>query len=59
MTYSLEEFARHGGATYQNKSGWGIAYFQDREALLVKEAEPASNSPWVGVIANRNCSQTV
>lgn len=53
VSYSLEEFARHGGLTYRNKSGWGIAYFHDREALIVKEAEPASDSPWVEFIAQQ------
>ena len=45
VTYSLHEFARHGGLTYANKSGWGIAYFEDRDALVIKEAEPASRQP--------------
>ena len=53
VSYSLEEFARHGGLTYKNKSGWGIAYFHEREALIVKEAEPASDSPWVRFIADQ------
>ncbi len=54
VTYSLREFALHGGATYQNNSGWGIAYFKDRDAMLVKEAEPASDSPWVDFIASQS-----
>ena len=53
VTYSLREFALHGGKTYKNNSGWGIAYFKDRDAMLVKEAEPASDSPWVDFIANQ------
>ncbi len=53
LSYSLNEFATHGGLTYGNKSGWGIAYFADREALLVKEPEPAHNSPWVKFIAEQ------
>jgi len=53
VTYSLHEFARHGGLTYHNKSGWGIAYFEDRDALVIKEAEPASDSPWVDFIADQ------
>ena len=53
LTYSLNEFAAHGGLTYGNRSGWGIAYFKDREALLVKEAEPAHDSPWVKFIAEQ------
>ncbi len=54
VTYSLREFALHGGATYRNNSGWGIAYFRDRDAILVKEAEPASDSPWVDFIASQS-----
>ncbi len=30
VNYSLGEFALHGGETYKNNSGWGIAYFQER-----------------------------
>ena len=53
LTYSLNEFAAHGGLTHNNKSGWGIAYFAEREALLVKEPEPAHDSPWVKFIAEQ------
>lgn len=53
VTYSMHEFAKHGGQTYSNKSGWGIAYFADREAFMVKEPEPASDSPWVKFIASQ------
>ena len=53
VTYSLDEFARHGGLTYRNRSGWGIAYFHDREAFIVKEPEPAHDSPWVRFIAEQ------
>ena len=51
LSYSLNEFAKHGGLTRRNRSGWGIAYFDDREAFLVKEAQPASDSPLVKFIA--------
>ena len=53
VTYSLHEFAKHGGLTYSNKSGWGIAYFAEREAFLIKEPKPASDSPWVRFIASQ------
>ncbi|MDB2437283.1 class II glutamine amidotransferase [Hellea sp.] len=45
VNYSLNEFAKHGGLTYHNKSGWGIAYFEDRDLFLVKEPTPAHDSP--------------
>ena len=53
ISYSLTEFAKHGGLTHRNRSGWGVAYFQDREVLLIKEPEPAHDSPWVDFIANQ------
>ncbi|MEP3276314.1 MAG: class II glutamine amidotransferase [Stappiaceae bacterium] len=53
VTYSLKEFARHGGGLYQNKSGWGIAYAHGRETTLIKEPEPANDSPWVNFIAGQ------
>lgn len=56
VTYSLNEFALHGGSKYKNNSGWGIAYFQDKDALIIKEAQPASDSAWVNFIANEGVS---
>ena len=53
LNYSLNEFAKHGGLTHKNKSGWGIAYYEDREAFLVKEALPASDSPLAKFIASQ------
>jgi predicted glutamine amidotransferase len=50
MTYALHEFATHGGLVHKNKSGWGIAYRQDRDAILIKEPSPASDSMWVRFI---------
>ena len=54
LNYSLNEFAKHGGVTYSNRSGWGIAYFHEKDALLIKEPEPASDSPLVKFIAEQN-----
>ena len=42
VTFSLEEFARHGGRSAPHKDGWGIAYVQDRDAWVIKETAPAS-----------------
>ena len=58
VNYSLNEFARHGGSTYSNRSGWGIAYFADRDAFLIKEPEPASDSPWVEFVASQDLQST-
>ena len=56
VNYSLNEFALHGGSKYKNNSGWGIAYFQDHDALTIKEVEPASDSAWVDFIAKQGVS---
>lgn len=53
VTYSLHAFAEHGGLMHPNKSGWGIAYREGRDALLIKEPGPASESPWVRFIESR------
>ena len=53
LNYSLFEFSKHGGVTHSNKSGWGIAYYNDRDALLIKEPEPAADSPWVDFISSQ------
>jgi len=53
IRYSLHEFAKHGGRTHENKSGWGISFQQDHDSLLFKEPEPADNSPWVSFIASQ------
>lgn len=58
VTYSLHAFAEHGGLIHPNKSGWGIAYHEGKDALLIKEPEPASDSPWVRFIETQPLSST-
>jgi glutamine amidotransferase len=53
VTYSLHAFAEHGGLIHPNKSGWGIAYHEGKDALLIKEPEPAADSPWVRFIESQ------
>ncbi|WP_136659102.1 class II glutamine amidotransferase [Nitratireductor sp. XY-223] len=47
---NLDEFAKHGGASHANRSGWGVAYYQDNDVLLIREALPAAKSPWIGFL---------
>jgi len=58
VTYSLEEFSRNGSKLRHNRDGWGIAFARDREALLVKEAQPANDSAWVKFIAGQSIKTT-
>ena len=58
VKYSLHAFAEHGGLIHPNKSGWGIAYHEGKDALLIKEPAPASDSPWVRFIENQPLTST-
>lgn len=44
---SLEEFSRHGGLSGPHKDGWGLAWYDERDLRLVKEAFPAADSACV------------
>jgi predicted glutamine amidotransferase len=37
VSFSLAEFARHGGGSATHKDGWGIAFYQGADALIVLE----------------------
>ena len=58
VTYSLDEFSRNGSKLRHNRDGWGIAFARDRDALLVKEPHPASDSAWVKFIADHSIKTT-
>ena len=60
ITYSLHEFSEHGGRSHLNKSGWGLSFQQNNDTLLVKEASPAFDSPWMKFVQeNRTSSHCV
>jgi len=50
VVLSLEEFSRHGGLSGPHKDGWGIAWYEERDLRLVKEAHPAASSACVRFI---------
>jgi len=58
VKYSLHAFAEHGGLIHPNKSGWGIVYHEGRDALLIKEPAPASDSPWVRFVETQPLTST-
>ena len=47
---SLEVFSKHGGLSGPHKDGWGIAWYDERDVWLVKEARPAASSACVRFI---------
>lgn len=52
VVYALDEFSQHGGQSYRNKDGWGIALYQPRDAYLFKEPEPASDSALAKLVSD-------
>jgi glutamine amidotransferase len=59
VSLSLEEFSRHGGLTDKHKDGWGIAYYHDRDALLIREPGAASNSAYMQFVKSGAFSSTL
>ncbi len=53
VTYSLEEFAPRGGRTGPHRDGWGIAYYGDRDARVIRDVDAAAESPLVRFVAER------
>ncbi len=44
ISFSLDEFSKHGGLTDHHRHGWGIAYYEENAVKIVKEAHQASDS---------------
>jgi len=47
VDFSLESLARRGGAEGPHRDGWGVAFYADRDALLLREPAAASESALV------------
>lgn len=51
VSLSLETFAQRGGHSGPHADGWGIAYHDGRDAMIVRDTHPAADSPWLPVVA--------
>ena len=47
VTFSLDEFCRHGSAEGAYRDGWGLAFYEDGDAQLFREVGPAATSEWM------------
>ena len=47
VNFSLEEFANHGAPEGPNRDGWGLAFYEDGDAQIFREAGPAASSEWM------------
>jgi glutamine amidotransferase len=50
---SIDVLARHGSTARQLGDGWGAAFHDGRDARVVREPEPADDSPWIRCLAQR------
>ena len=50
VSFSLEEFAQHGGVTGPHKDGWGIAFYEGMDIKLIRESGSAGASPYIDFI---------
>ncbi len=49
-TRSIDAFTRRGGRDTRNADGWGVAFYNDRDARIYREPEPAGDSAWLSFI---------
>lgn len=47
LTFSWESFALRGSEEGGNPDGWGVAYFEGEDVMLLREPAPAAESPMV------------
>lgn len=50
---SFDELARHGGGTGPHRDGWGIGFWHDGDALVIREPDAANDSRWVQFLQER------
>ena len=50
VTFSLEEFSRHGTSAGPLADGWGLAFYDGSDAQLFREPKPAASSEWMKFI---------
>ncbi|MCF6194846.1 MAG: class II glutamine amidotransferase, partial [Kangiellaceae bacterium] len=52
ITFSLEEFASHGGKKAHHTDGWGLAFYDGPFAQIFHEAKPSAYSEWMKFLQN-------
>ncbi len=53
VSLSLSVLAEHGGKSGPHVDGWGIAFYDDNDARVLRDTSCASSSPWVGFVAQQ------
>jgi predicted glutamine amidotransferase len=50
VTFSLETLARHAGGERPSCDGWGVAFYDEPDARVLREPKAAYQNPWVDFI---------
>ncbi len=59
LTISLEVLARHGGLEGPHKDGWGVAYYEQKDVRLIKDAGAAAKSDWIDFLGDHRLRSTL
>ena len=59
ITFSLNEFSKHGGLTGPHKDGWGVAFYEGNAVRIVKDESSASNSPCMNFVKSRRLKSKI
>lgn len=52
LLFNWESFVKRGSQEGGNPDGWGVAYFEGTDVLLLREPAPAAESPMVQFLTN-------
>ena len=58
VSLSLKTLAAHGGGSAPHADGWGIAYYREGDARVIKDTSAAHDSDWVRFVQSRGLSST-
>jgi len=54
LHFSLQGFVRRGGETDEHADGWGLGYFDGRDARLFRDHRPSAHSPAAELTRDRS-----
>ncbi|MGB5632733.1 MAG: class II glutamine amidotransferase [Waterburya sp.] len=59
VSFSMAEFSQHGGLTGHHKDGWGIAFYAENDAQIIRETIPAFDSDYIHCLKDHNFSSNL
>jgi len=59
LNLSLARLAEHGGPPTSIRDGWGVAWYEDADVRLIKDADPADTSEWLRCVDQQDLRSTI